>query len=397
MSGPTPRRLKRFFCQRYRLQTYLRSPGDGRPRPQIPAEDLLWSQLIGQVLREGSFHGVEALVRSPARRALAVSRAFGDDALAYFTERLDPAPSRRALSSVLQRAKRNKAFDKSRFIGLALDGTTAARCRETRCRLCHPVLGPDERLLGYRHHFSLVSVVGTGLSLPFDLEPYEAGEGESTASQRLLERAVRGLGPRFADYLVADGLYATAPMLHRAGDLGLKVVVRLKGNLPELFAAAQARFAETPPTMVFQEGNDRIEIWDAEDFDPWEALRWTTVRVLRYRQWKPDGTIVEAYWLTDFPSTQVGSRALYHMAKSRWEIENQGFNEAKTHHGIEHMTHHHANSLLIAWLLALFTLTLERLYRLRYLHRGTHPPRTAIELVRALRLTLCPLRAPDTS
>jgi hypothetical protein len=145
------------------------------------------------------------------------------------------------------------------------------------------------------------------------------------------------------------------------------------------------------------EGGDRIELWDAEDFDPWETLRWPTVRVLRYRQHKPDGTVIEAYWLTDFTRRQAGSRTVYAMAKSRWEIENQGFNDAKTRHGLEHICRHHANSLLVSWLLIIFALTIERLYRLRYLHRGSHHPLTAIAFVRRLRLSLGPPRPPDTS
>jgi hypothetical protein len=42
----------------------------------------------------------------------------------------------------------------------------------------------------------------------------------------------------------------------------------------------------------------------------------------------------------------------------------------------------------MVWLLICLGLTLERLYRLRYLHRGTHPVRTAIELFRLLQLAL---------
>ena len=91
----------------------------------------------------------------------------------------------------------------------------------------------------------------------------------------------------------------------------------MKGNLPDLFRAAQARFTGHPPTGTFLSARDRVEVWDAEDFDPWESLRWPTVRVPRYRQHKPDGTVVEVYWLTDWPTRLVGSRALYTMAKSR--------------------------------------------------------------------------------
>jgi hypothetical protein len=231
-------------------------------------------------------------------------------------------------------------------------------------------------------------VVGGGLTLPFDVEPYGPEDSEYGAGQRLLQRAVAAVGARFADYVVVDGEFATAPFLHCASALGVPVVARLKGNLPQLLGAAQARFANRPPAQTFAEAGDRVEVWDAADFDPWETLRWPTVRVLRYRQCKADGTVVEAYWLTDLSPRRVSSRQLYRCAKSRWAIENDGFNEGKTRHGLEHITHHHPTSLLMGWLLTMFALTIERLYRLRYLHRGTHPAPTAIAFVRALRLSL---------
>ena len=397
MTRPTPRRLWTYVCRRLSLAAYFRGPGDGRPRPQIPAAGLVWALVVGQVLRECSFHGVEALVRSPARRALRIARGFGDDTLAYFTERLDPGPTRRALGATVRRAKRNKALGPSRWVGVAIDGTGAGRCQTAGCALCHPVRDARAQVSGYGHHFTLISVVGAGLALPFDVEPYGPGECEYVAGQRLLRRAVAQVGPRFADYVVVDGEFATAPFLHAAGALGVRVVARLKENLPTLLAAAEARFTAQPPSLTFEDRGERIELWDADDFDPWETLRWTTVRVLRYRQHKPDGTVVEAYWLTDLPPARVSSRLLYRFAKSRWEIENEGFNDGKTRYGMEHIRHHHANSLLVGWLLTIFALTIERLYRLRYLHRGRHRPATPIEFLRMLRLSLCPSRPVDTS
>ena len=396
MRRPTPRRLWKYVCGPLRLAAYFREPGDGRRQPQIPAAVLVWALVLGQVLRECSFHGVEALVRSPARRALRVARRFGDDALAYFTERLDPGPTRTALGATVRRAKRNKAFSPSRWIGVAVDGTGAGHGQAAGCPLCHPVRDGQGQVLGYLHHFVMISVVGTGLALPFDVEPYGPGDSEYVAGQRVLQRAVAQVGRRFADYVVADGEFATAPFLHVAGDLGLRVVARLKDNLPTLFAAAVARFTTQPASLIVEDGGERIELWDADDFDPWETLRWPTVRVLRYRQHKADGRVVEAYWLTDFPSARVGSRLLYRFAKSRWEIENEGFNDGKTRYGMEHLRHHHANSVLVMWLLTIFALTIERLYRLRYLHRGRHRPATPIEFLRMLRLSLGPPRPLDT-
>ena len=81
MKGPALRGLRKYAEKCLRLKCYLRSPGDGRSEPRIAAEALLWALLVGAVLRRVSFAGIEALVRSWARRALPVSRPFGDDAL----------------------------------------------------------------------------------------------------------------------------------------------------------------------------------------------------------------------------------------------------------------------------------------------------------------------------
>ena len=131
-----------------------------------------------------------------------------------------------------------------------------------------------------------------------------------------------------------------------------------------------------------------MEIWDADDFDPWQTLHWQTVRVVRYCQHKPDGRTVEACWLTDFSSKQAGSRAIYRMAKSRREIENEGFHDARNRYGFGHICHHHAHSVLINWLVIALTMTLERLYRIRYLHRGKHAAMQPVVLYRLPRLSL---------
>lgn len=399
MKGSTPSGLWKYAARRLRLAAYFHAPGDGRPSPQIPAKALLWSILMGVILRQGTFRAIEALVGSRARRALAVSRAFGDDALRYFTERLRPAPTRAALASVLHRAKRNKAFEGCRFVGLALDGTTGGRRRKSKpsCGLCRPYRNAAREIVGYRHHLVLAAVVGGPLTLPVDVEPYGPGDSEYTAGQRLLRRVHASLGARFIDYVVVDGEFATAPFLHTAGEVGWAVVARLKENLPELFQAAQRRFGSQPPHLSFREGSDQVELWDAEDFDPWDALRWETVRVMRYRQRHADGEVVEAFWLTNFPFRRISRRCLYAMAKSRWQIENQGFNDAKNRYGLEHLCDHHPGSLLIVWLLTCLALVLERLYRLRHLHRGTHPALSAIGLLRILLLALSAPAFADSS
>ena len=372
------------------LKSFLRQPGDGRMYPQIPASCLSWALLIGTILRINSANRLEWLARSADRKQLALTTAFGDDSLAYFTERVDPEIIRHRAAATLKLAKRNKAFDETAFIGLAVDGTGAGCTTKDPCSLCHPVKDAKDNIISHLHNFVMISVVGAGITLPFDVEPYKPGDSEYAAGKRVLKRAVSHLGPRFADYVVADAKFATAPFLHTAGAVGLPIIARLKANLPELAMAVEARFGKLPPSDAFESGEDWIEVWDADDFAPWSTLNWSTVRVMRYRQHKKNGTVVQAEWLTDFTTARLGARSFFKLAKSRWEIENQGFNDGKNLFGMEHIQHHHPNSMLVNWLFALLAIIIERLYRIRYLHRGTHPVLTSMQLKDILWLFLRP-------
>ena len=72
-------------------------------------------------------------------------------------------------------------------------------------------------------------------------------------------------------------------------------------------------------------------------------------------------------------------------------------NDAKNRYGFEHICHHQAHSLLLVWLLTCLAMTIERLYRIRYLHRGTHPVLSAISLWQILWLSLSRPAPNDTS
>src|SRR5258707_13076552 len=94
---PTPRALRRFVVDRLGLQRYLAKPGDGRQQPVIPARVLLWAMLVGRVLRENSFYGIEQIGRVAGCRGLGLEQWFGDDPRSNFLEHTDRVTSRSPL------------------------------------------------------------------------------------------------------------------------------------------------------------------------------------------------------------------------------------------------------------------------------------------------------------
>jgi len=172
LKGPHVKQIQNYACHCLGLKSYFQRPGDGRPHPHIPARDIVWAVVIGHILRVASFLRLEWLAHSPVCAELGLQGPFGDDAPAHCTACMQPETPRAALAAALHQAKRNKAFENSRYIGLAVDGTGAGRTYKEPCPMCDPIKDAKGEVHGHLHHFVLVSVVGVGgLTLPVDLEP----------------------------------------------------------------------------------------------------------------------------------------------------------------------------------------------------------------------------------
>jgi hypothetical protein len=101
MKGPQARQIQNYAGHALGLKSYFQQPGDGRLHPHISASDIVWAVVMSRILRVTSFLRLAWLVHSPARAGLGVKAPFGDDALAYCTERTPPllscTPPRRSL------------------------------------------------------------------------------------------------------------------------------------------------------------------------------------------------------------------------------------------------------------------------------------------------------------
>jgi len=87
--------------------------------------------------------------------------------LADRTERIDPETIRLALDAALHQAERKEAFENSRFIGLALDGTGSGRTAKEPCPLCDCcAIGTGATMYWLRHGLVRLPLVEPGYRLP---------------------------------------------------------------------------------------------------------------------------------------------------------------------------------------------------------------------------------------
>jgi len=105
VKGPTVLSIFHYAAFTLALKSFLNQPGDGRMQPEIPASCLSWSLVLGAILRLNSANRLEWLAHSADRNQLGLATGFGDDALAYFTERVEAEVIRHPLAATFNPAK----------------------------------------------------------------------------------------------------------------------------------------------------------------------------------------------------------------------------------------------------------------------------------------------------
>jgi hypothetical protein len=211
-----------------------------------------------------------------------------------------------------------------------------------------------DRVQYYHRHVTL-SLVGADLRLLLDAEPILPGQDEVAAAVRLLDRVVAAY-PRAFDVVGGDGLYAQGPFFHHVRALGKHAIAVLKDEQRELWKDARGLWAQTPPTVT--EGQRRRECWDLSGLTTWPQGP-HPVRVVRSRetwqvrrqldrQW--EGCVSDWVWVTTLPPEMASTGATVWIGHSRWDIENQGFNELVNRWHGNHVYRHDPTAILAMWL-----------------------------------------------
>ena len=358
------RRLLAYARQRLGLEDLLeRHVHDPRRRPRITGGTVARSVLVMLWARLGSFNAVEQTQPSRFWRGYLGGALPSADTLGRVCQVLDLEELRMILHAVYTQLKRGKALQPpAHGLMLAvLDGHESHATFRRRCPGClqRTLRTAQGDRVQYYHRYVTLSLVAPKLRLLLDAEPLQAGEDEVAAALRLFDRVVVRY-PRAFDVVGADALYARAPFFNHVTAAGKDVIAVLKQGRRDLWQDAHSLWEQAAPQPVLR-GSRRCEGWDLTGFTTWPQCR-VPVRVVRSCEtWsvrrqldgQPETQHSEWVWATTLRPTRATTATVVGLGHSRWDIENQGFNELVSRWHGNHVYRHSAGGILAMWLLTL--------------------------------------------
>ena len=226
------------------------------------------------------------------------------------------------------------------------------------------------------HRYVFASLVGRDFHFFVDVEPIRPGEGEVVAARRLYDR-IHGAYSRSYHVVAGDALYLEGPFFQDVIDRGKDVIAVLKRENLNLFEDAEALFAEMEP-LVFRKKEREHRCWDVSGFTSFptvdrplrvvKSLESWTIR--RQRTGEMEERTSRWMWATTIGEGRAGTREIVALGHSRWDIENQGFNEAVNRYSLNHVYRHDPDAMVVLFLLAMLAMNIfDVFYR-----RGIKPP-----------------------
>ena len=286
--------------------------------------------------------------------------------LAIVSESIDPAGLRACLGSIMHRLRRNKVLRPRHGLMLAaIDGHEAHASYKRRHEGCleREITVGGRKVIQYYQRFTVFQLIGEGFYFLLDLEPVLPGEDEVASAMRLLARVLADY-PRCFDVLTCDAIYLRPSMIDLLAGANKHLVAVLKDNQPELLAEARLLLAGEPPecfTIPKTAGKSprQVQLRQADGFTT-ESIH-TKLRVVHAHETGTRHELVAGervdspidthwYWATTMPASSAPGRVVFEFGHNRWRIENEGFNELTSHWHAGHVFHHHANSVLVLWL-----------------------------------------------
>ena len=275
------RRFERYLEKVFHWPELTALMSEGRRYPHHPWSKVFQALFLGAVpaCRDAACQTRSLRELEAACRSGCLSRRLGpisDNTLVYALQHQDPGELFVLACAVARHIKRNGLL-RSRwsrgYVVVAVDGlelcSSYARCCPACLKRRVEVSGDGKRRWRwpYYHRVVLAVVVSGPFPVPLALRFQQPGESEAACAAALLEELVRCLGRRYFDIVVADALYLQTPFTRRLERLGLRWVLTLKDNQPDL-AATVERLSAGVPHGQQAVGEGQLDYWY------WPQLYW---------------------------------------------------------------------------------------------------------------------------
>jgi len=397
------RQFEKYVCNVFALPDLLASLTDQRRDPKISTFDVVNSLFHTAVLRIPSINALEGDLKEGdfqkliGRQPTQDVKAFSADVVANVLDKLQLDRVREAMEDVIGKAERNKAFRDGCYSALrcvAIDGWEPFASYDRHCPHClvrkvkvKRADGDSEEVEQYYHRYVVALLLGPVLDVVLGIEPvrneearrdvdgeHAGHEGELTAARRLIDSLHDTYGT-FIDAFVCDALYANGPVMMQLDQHGYGGFLVLKKDNNEPLKEALALWQEQGPCEEYydQDKKEHLQFWDSDDIETLDTYQ-GKVRVIRAVVTKPDKEpSTWCFAIVGRRARQLARRTALQIVRSRWHIEDTGFNQWIQHWNFGHVFRHTPNALMAVLLLWALAFNLLQLFVYRRLGRCRRP------------------------
>lgn len=351
-----------------------------------PLSHLLWVGILTFLLKLGARRQIKYLLHTPSVQSHlnVLAKAENDtvchgDTLEKLLRRIPHAWLSQLRTAMILRLIRMKALVNSRLLDcyylIAVDATGVVTFSRRHCPHCLTMTSKKTGKTTYYHPVLEAKIITShGMAFSIETEFIEnpamehAEDGrlrlkqdcELKAFARLAEKLKRSF-PQLNICLTLDGLYAAGPVFKRCEEYGWKFIVVFKhGSMPATFDEFEALKKLQPQNRTSWNCNKHMQYFAWVKNIPYQGM---TLHAIECREQKSLADTKRFVWITNIAVTShtVIPTANYG-GRSRWKIENQGFNMQKNGgYNLEHAYSKNPNASKNYYLLLQIAHTLNQL------------------------------------
>jgi len=371
------RKLLRYSNKIFNLFSIIATITDERLKPQIATVKIVAAIIVMQFSNLGSLNSLS--------QAISVKNLKKDipsvSTIARSADSINLEEIRGAGIEIYKKARKSKMLSSCHgmWVGV-VDGheqITSPYCKCPYCKSRIVTKKDGVKDIQYYHEFTAFILAGPKISFILDIEPILPGEGEISSSYRLLERVCKNY-PKAFKIVIGDGLYLKETVFNLLEKHHKYAIAVLKEERRQLFEEAN-RLSLLSEPKVYRQGRTYYRVWDHSIEGCWDGYG-KGVRVIVSEEATPkrvhskDGRVFEDklnranwMWVTNLPSSEdPGSlKNTVSVCHSRWQIENQCFNETVNTWKADHIYRHSSNAIIVFLLLLFTCVNIFNIFRMR--------------------------------